>query len=160
MLVYFLVALRPIEQRVTQASRSSLSSGIANKHRDWVDRAVPAGAEVSVLWTGEGDVYHVWQNEFFSRSVGTIYSIAGQLLGALPQTTLSVDAQAGFLRGPDGRPVRPRYLLVDDSFTPGRARLRARSRCTGITLYELDGPAAVDGEGDRGCTTTRGRVPG
>ena len=101
-----------------------------------------------MLWTGEGDVYNVWQNEFFSRSVGTIYSIAGQLLGALPQTRLSVDAQAGILRGPDGRPVRPRYLLVDDSFTPA-GRVLARDEVHGITLYELDGPAAVGGEGDR-----------
>lgn len=138
-LVYFLVALHPIEQRMTRASQGSLNSGINNTHRDWVDRAVPAGAEVSVLWTGEGDVYNVWQNEFFSRSVGTIYSIAGQLLGALPQTRLSVDAQAGILRGPDGRPVQPRYLLVDDSFTPA-GRVLARDEVHGITLYELEGP--------------------
>lgn len=138
-LVYFLVALHPIEQRVTQASQGSLYSGISNRHRDWVDRAVPAGAEVSILWTGEGDVYNVWQNEFFSRSVGTIYSIAGQLLGGLPQTRLSVDEQAGILRDPEGRPVQPRYLLVDDSFTPA-GRVLARDKVHGIALYELEGP--------------------
>lgn len=138
-LVYFGVALHPIEQRMTHASQGSVDSGIGNRHRDWVDRAVPAAAEVSVLWTGEGDVYDVWQNEFFSRSVGTIYSIAGQLLGGLPQTTLSVDAQAGILRGPDGRPVQPDYLLVDDSFTPA-GRILARDEAHEITLYELDGP--------------------
>lgn len=138
-LAYFLVALHPIERRMTDVSQRSLYSGITNVHRDWIDRAVPAGAEVSVLWTGEGDVYAVWQNEFFSRSVGTVYSIAGQLLGALPQTRLSVDAQAGVMRGPDGRPVRPRYLLVDDSFTPA-GRVLARDAVRGVSLYELDGP--------------------
>jgi len=138
-LVYFLVALHPIEQRMTRASVGSIHSGISNPHRDWIDRAVPDGAEVSVLWTGEGDVYPIWHNEFFSRSVGTIYSIAGQLLGALPQTRLSVDAQAGVLRDPDGRPVRPRYLLVDDSFTPA-GRVLARDEAFQITLYELEGP--------------------
>ena len=130
------------------SSAGSRVSGISNPHRDWIDRAVPAGAEVSVLWTGEGDIYTVWQNEFFSRSVGTIYSIAGQLLGALPQTTLSVDARAGLLRGPDGRPVRPRYLLVDDTFTPPGACSPA-TRCVRITLYELDGPLRSADEGDR-----------
>ena len=138
-LVYFLVALHPIERRMTDLSQRSVYSGVSNPHRDWIDRAVPAGAEVSVLWTGEGNVYTVWQNEFFSRSVGTIYSIAGQLLGALPQTRLSVDAHAGILRGPDGRPVRPRYLLVDDSFTPA-GRVVARDEVHRITLYELEGP--------------------
>jgi hypothetical protein len=138
-LVYFLVALPSIERRMTRASESSRYSGISNPRRDWIDRAVPAGAEVSVLWTGEGDIYTVWQNEFFSRSVGTIYSIAGQLLGALPQTSLSVDEQAGLLRGPDGRPVQPRYLLVDDSFTPA-GRVLARDEVHRITLYELEGP--------------------
>jgi hypothetical protein len=138
-LAYFLVALHPIERRMTRVSANSLYSGISNPHRDWIDRAVPAGVEVSVLWTGEGDLYPVWQNEFFSRSVGTIYSIAGQLLGALPQTTLSVDEQAGLLRGPDGRPVQPRYLLVDDSFTPA-GRVLARDEVHRITLYQLEGP--------------------
>lgn len=138
-LVYFLVALHPIEQRVTEASQSSVYSGISNRHRDWVDRAVPAGAEVSILWTGAGDVYNVWQNEYFSRSVGTIYSIAGRVLGDLPQTMLTVDAQAGILRSPDGHPVQPRYLLVDDSFTPA-GRMLARDEVHGIALYELDGP--------------------
>ena len=82
----------------------------------------------------EGDIYTVWQNEFFSRSVGTIYSIAGQLLGALPQTRLSEDAQAGILRDPDGRPVQPRYLLVDDSFTPAGRVLARDEAFHGITL--------------------------
>ena len=138
-LVYFLVALPPIERRMTRLSENSLNSGISNPHRDWIDRAVPAGAEVSVLWNGEGELYAIWQNEFFSRSVGTIYSIAGQLLGALPQTKLSVDEQAGLLRDPDGRPVQPRYLLVDDSFTPS-GRVLARDKAHQVTLWELDGP--------------------
>ncbi|MBA2384208.1 MAG: hypothetical protein H0V68_06040 [Actinobacteria bacterium] len=138
-LVYFVVALRPIEQRVTRASQGSLSSGIGNSQRDWIDRAVPAGAEVAVLWTGDGDAYPVWQNEFFNRSVGTIYHIAAPLLGGLPQTRLAVDAQAGIVRGPVGRPVRPRYLLVDDTFTPA-GRVLARDEVHGFALYELEGP--------------------
>ena len=138
--MYFLVAL-PSDRAANDAVRRwvRVYSGISNPHRDWIDRAVPDGAEVSVLWTGEGDIYPIWQNEFFSRSVGTIYSIAGQLLGALPQTRLSVDEQAGLLRDPDGRPVRPRYLLVDDSFTPA-GRVLARDEALQITLYELEGP--------------------
>jgi dolichyl-phosphate-mannose-protein mannosyltransferase len=137
-LVYFLVALGPIEQRVTRASQGSFSSGVGSSHGDWIDRAVPAGAEVAVLWTGEGDVYSVWHNEFFNRSVGTIYFIAEPLLGGMAQTRLVVDAQAGILRGLDGGPVQPRYLLVDDSFTPA-GRVLARDEIHEIALYELEG---------------------
>jgi hypothetical protein len=94
---------------------------------------------VAVLWTGEGDVYGVWQNEFFNRSVGTIYRLGKPLLGGLAQTELVVDAQAGVLRGPDGGPVTPRYLLVDDSFTPA-GRVVARDAVHALALYELHGP--------------------
>jgi len=138
-LVYFLAALSPIEQRMARASQGALFSGISNSDRDWIDRALPAGAEASVLWTGDGDVYAIWQNEFFNRSIGTIYSIAGPVLGGLPQTRLAVDAQAGILRGPGGRPVQPRYLLVDDGFTPS-GRVVARDEAKKVTLYELEGP--------------------
>ena len=138
-LVYFLVALVPIEQRFERVSRAALSSGISNDRLDWIDRAVPAGSEVAVLWAREGDVYHVWLNEFFNRSVGTVYSIAGPLPGGFARTDLEVDLQAGILRGSDGLPVQPRFLLVDGSFTPA-GRVVARDEEQELTLYELDGP--------------------
>lgn len=138
-LVYFLVALVPIEQRVTRASQGSFASGVSGKQPDWIDRAVPPGAEVAVLWTGEGDAYGVWHNEFFSRSVGPIYYVDEPLLGGLPQTRLVADTQAGLLRRLDGRPVEPRYLLVDDSFTPA-GRVLARDEIHELALYELEGP--------------------
>jgi hypothetical protein len=138
-LAYFLVALVPIEQRVTRASEGSFASGVSGKQADWIDRAVPPGAEVAVLWTGAGDAYGVWHNEFFSRSVGPIYFVDEPLLGGLLQTRLVADTQAGMLRHLDGRPVEPRYLLVDDSFTPA-GRVLARDDDHELALYELDGP--------------------
>lgn len=138
-LVYFLVALVPIEQRVTRASQGSFASGVSGKQPDWIDRAVPPGAEVAVLWTGEGDAYGVWHNEFFSRSVGPIYFVDEPLLGGLLQTRLVADTQAGLLRRLDGRPVEPRYLLVDDSFTPA-GRVLARDEIHELAVYELEGP--------------------
>ena len=119
-LAYFLVALIPIEQRVTDLSQRSLYSGISNPHRDWIDRAVPGGAEVSVLWTGEGNVYNVWENEFFSRSVGTIYSIAGS-------------CSAG-CRRPTSRPIRKRASCVVPT-----AVLCGRGTCWWMTPSTLAG---------------------
>ncbi|HUH15715.1 MAG TPA: glycosyltransferase family 39 protein [Gaiellaceae bacterium] len=151
-LAYFLVALVPIEQRFERVSRGALDSGISNERLDWIDRAVPAGAEVSFLWLGGGDVYDLWLNEFFNRSVGTVYSIAGPLPGGFARTDLQIDEQAGILRGSDGRSVQPRYVLVDGSFTPS-GRVVARDEQQGLALYELDGPL-------RSAATVTGLYPG
>jgi hypothetical protein len=137
-LAYFAAALVAVEARIGEVSEGALSSGISGD-RAWVDRALPAGARAAVLWTEDGDVYDVWQNEFFNRGIGTIYSVAGPLPGGLSHVELTVDAQAGVLRGPDGAEVGPAYLVADDSFTPA-GRVLARDERQGLTLYELAGP--------------------
>ena len=130
-LVYFLVSLPSIERRMTGASEGSRFSGISNPHRDWIDRAVPAGAEVSVLWTGEGDIYPVWQNEFFSRSVGTIYSIAGQLLGGAAADH-AVGRRASGDPAWSRRPSRAAAVLARGrQLHPCRARRSLATRCKG-----------------------------
>ena len=56
-----------------QAGAGALFQGIRGAQRDWIDRAVPPGADVAVLWTGRSDRFTVNQNEFFNRSVGQVY---------------------------------------------------------------------------------------
>ncbi len=53
-LAYWLVALKPIwfgpyPYGVRQAGAGALFQGIRGAPRDWIDRAVPAGADVAVL---------------------------------------------------------------------------------------------------------------
>ena len=77
-LVYWLVAAKPIwygpyPYGVKQAGAGALFQGIRGVQRDWIDRAVPAGADVAVLWTSRSDRFTVNQNEFFNRSVGQVY---------------------------------------------------------------------------------------
>ena len=74
-LVYWVVALKPIwfgpyPYGVRQAGAGALFQGIRGAPRDWIDRAVPAGKEVAVLYTGAADRFTVNMNEFFNRRVG------------------------------------------------------------------------------------------
>jgi hypothetical protein len=126
---------------IHQASLGKLYAGIRAAHPDWIDRAVGTGAAVAVIRTDHMSDETVWENEFFNRSVGTVYSFeTARLPDPLPETRLT--------RGPGdvlraaGRPVRARYVLADGSVdllgTPV-----ARDLGLGVTLYRVGGPLVV-----------------
>ena len=92
-LVYFAVSQHPIvaEHRY-QSLRSTLFGGITQpRHRDWIDRAVGRTPTSRLVWTGNTDKFTIWENEFFNRSVGTIYTTGPAVPGGLAQTP--VDGQ-------------------------------------------------------------------
>jgi hypothetical protein len=136
-LVYYAVSQHPIiaEQRFPS---HQLFGGIT-AHRDWIDRAVGRNADVSVIWTGMSDKFTVWEDEFFNRSVGTVYTTGPELPGGLPRTSLTVDRRTGYLHGPDGKRIDAEYVLTDTSFEP-KGRLVAQDQRTGMVLYRFDGP--------------------
>ncbi|MBW8741098.1 MAG: hypothetical protein JF623_00395, partial [Acidobacteria bacterium] len=79
------------------------------------DRAVGRNADVGFIWSnarGNGRVIEVWQNEFFNRSVGTVYDVAAVSPGDLPETKLRRRTDGTFVV--DGRGVRPAYVLGHD----------------------------------------------
>ena len=131
-LVYWLVAAKPIwygpyPYGVKQAGAGALFQGIRGVERDWIDRAVPAGADVAVLWTSRSDRFTVNQNEFFNRSVGQVYYTVRPTDGG--------DRRAARSRSTGGRapcasptaaPVRPGYLLTDGSVEPDADPRRPR----------------------------------
>jgi len=92
-------------------SVGSLWAGIKVAHRNWIDRAVGHDANVAVLWSGRGDVHTVWENEFFSRSVHTIYDLNAATPGDLPETPVH-EVRAGRLADPAGRIVHAQYALA------------------------------------------------
>ena len=120
-------------------SRGSLFQGIRTAERDWVDRALPAGAEAAFLWTGRTDRLTVNQNEFFNRAVGPVYYVAAPTPGGLPETRVAIDPGTGAVTLPDGSPVTDRYLLADSSFEPAGTPL-ARDRGWGIVLWRISPP--------------------
>ena len=145
-LVYWVVALKPIwfgpyPYGFKQAGAGALFQGIQGAPRDWIDRAVPAGKESAVLYTGSADRFTVNMNEFFNRRVGQIYYTSGPTPGGVNELPVTVD-RAGVVRTADGRALAPAYLLADGSVDPNAVAV-ARDRPLGMTLWKLDGPLVL-----------------
>jgi len=147
-IVYFAVTQHPIVAEHRFRAAQHLYGGITNAHRDWIDRRLGRYEDVSVLWTGNSDKFTVWENEFFNRSVGTIYTTGPAVPGGLAQTPLTVDRKSGFFRGPDGNFVHATYLLTDASIALDGGVL-AQDKRKGMLLYGVAGSlrqlAFVDG---------------
>jgi hypothetical protein len=122
-----------------RVSAGALFQGIRVGQRDWIDRALPEGATAAFVWTGATDRYTVNQNEFFNRSVGTVYYIGGPTPGGLAETEVRVDEDTGELRTADGETVEAEYVLTEDALTPA-GEVVARDPGIGITLREVGGP--------------------
>jgi hypothetical protein len=123
---------------VRMASLGALFQGITTGVPDWVDREVGRDAEVAFLWSGRAQPFSLWENEFFNRSVGPVYELANPLGGGLPSTTVAIDRGDALLRDLDGRPVRARYVLTDET-VPLAGRVLARDRPKGMVLLESGG---------------------
>ena len=136
------VAFKPIwwgTHGFERFSRGSLFQGIRAPQRDWIDRALPKGAEAAFLWTGRTDRLTVNQNEFFNRAVGPVYDVGDPTPGGLPETKVRISRLTGAVTLPDGRPVTDRYLVADSSFEPDGTPI-ARDKGWGITLWRIRPP--------------------
>jgi hypothetical protein len=121
-----------------QASVGGLWAGIRMPHPDWIDRRVGSSADVAFLWHYAGETRPLWNNEFFNRSVGTVYTLDGPdpADGGLPETPVR-ERPDGTLVDAAGRAQRVRYAV---SFQDIAGRLLARDTGIGLGLYRVDGP--------------------
>jgi Dolichyl-phosphate-mannose-protein mannosyltransferase len=143
-LVFLLFAaeLVPIEwgaHGVRQTSTRSLLAGVGNGRRDWIDHVVGAHANVLALWSGATSPLTIWENEFFNRSVGTVYDLNGRLPGNFPENQALPNRSSGLLSATDGRPLRDRYVLTDSSVSL-RGRPVAGEPGNGMVLLRVGGP--------------------
>ena len=134
-LVYFALAFPAIQlgrpNGLEQAAIGARVQGIWATDDDWIDRAVPKGAEVALVWTGRTDRFTVNLNEFFSKSVGPIYVTDLAVPGSLPETRVELDPETGRFTPP----VRARYVVVDGSIAPD-GEVLARDDGTGHGALE------------------------
>jgi len=106
---------------------------------DWVDRAVGRGADVPFLWTGDEErKSSLWTNEFFNRSIGTVYDLSTPAPGGLPSTPVRLDPRTGLLRGAAAAP----YVLTDES-APIEGQPIGGDPKRQLVLYRIDGPLRV-----------------
>ena len=129
-----------------QSGAGALFQGIQGVERDWIDRAVPEGQEVVVLWTGRADRFTVNQNEFFNRRVGRVYYTGLPTPGGFNETPVSRAPGGGFpveragvYYLPTDGVVDAPFALLDGSVTPDGVVL-ARDDAVGTTLWRLTGP--------------------
>ncbi|HYI75299.1 MAG TPA: hypothetical protein VEW90_08505 [Gaiellaceae bacterium] len=138
----WVLAVRPIwwgKHGFEQFSQGALFQGIRNAERDWVDRALPDGAEAAYLWSGRVDRITVSQTEFFNRAIGPVYYVVDPTPGGLPETRVVFDRETGRATLPDGSAVRDEYVVADSSFEPDGEPV-ARDTGWGVTLWRVNPP--------------------
>ncbi len=110
---FFVLSGVAVDKRTDRASQGALAQGISGAP-DWIDRAVPSGTVVAVLYPGWLEPLKVWENEFFNHSLGPVYTIGVPLPGALPENVALIDSN-GSVTDLSGNPISGRYVLSDSS---------------------------------------------
>jgi hypothetical protein len=126
---------------IRQASAGGLWAGIRKAHPDWLDRRVGRSADIGFLWHYAGETRPLWNNEFFNRSVGTVFTIDGPDAadGGLPETPVHGRGD-GTLVTSAGRVPVVRYAV---SYADIAGTVLERDPGIGLTLYRVDGPLVV-----------------
>jgi hypothetical protein len=126
---------------IHQAAVGSLFAGIRVTHPDWIDRAVGRNGHVAFVWHYTGETRPLWNNEFFNRSVGQVFTVDGPdpADGGLPETPVR-ERRDGTLVTAEGRPPRVGYAV---SYTDIAGRPVARDSKMGLALYRVNGPLVV-----------------
>jgi hypothetical protein len=139
-----LLAVQPVDSRTKRASIGAVFQGITKPDRDWIAALVGSDDpnRVSVVWTGGGtnvpDALTVFENEFFNRDVGDVYTTVGAVPGGLAQTPISVDRATGAYRAGQ-KAVHVQDVLTDTSL-PLRGRRIGADLKKGLVLYRVNGP--------------------
>ena len=138
--VGFLVTWLPLQLWIHSFARLSTAAYLTgiSQPRSWVDAAVPPGAEVTLVHTGDNP-YRGWENEFWNRSVARVYHYAAPaLMAGAGEEQLTVDPVTGSFRDPAGRPLRAEYVLADRNLQLAGQRI-ATDAGRGMAVYRVDG---------------------
>jgi Dolichyl-phosphate-mannose-protein mannosyltransferase len=146
-LAYFVAVDRNVTNATRDASIGSLGSGIRGVHRDWVDRAVGGNSDVAILFYA-ADQVPFWQNEFFNAAIDRVYNLTPGPYDGLPQTLITTQPRTGDVAGPDGKPVRTRYVFTNQAIVPAGQKV-ASDEQIGTAVYRTTSPlrivAKIDG---------------
>jgi hypothetical protein len=126
---------------VRRASAGGLWAGIRLPRPDWIDRRVGRNADVAFLWHYAGETRPLWNNEFFNRSVGTVYTVDGPDAadGGLPETPVHGRGDGTLVTASGSVPV----VSYAVSYADIAGTLLARDTQIGLGLYRVDGPLVV-----------------
>jgi hypothetical protein len=126
-----------------ETSRQSANAGLGGGERAWIDRAVGHHADVTAITSVRGEQWQryrrVWVNEFFNRSLGSVYYLSDPPPFGLPATRVRLRGRA--LITHDGRTLRADYVLSDGPVVDG-TRIASQPG-VGLALYRVGGPVRV-----------------
>jgi hypothetical protein len=125
------------ERQFRGFSVASLHSAVSGPPYDWIDRDVPQGASVAIVWSGKPNPVPIWEDEFFNRRTGPVYSIDGRMPGDLPETTATLGARGELLVA--GKPVTAPYVLSDRAARVVGHALESQIHGA-FTLWRASGP--------------------
>lgn len=136
--------------------RSARETGIG-ADPGWIDERAGEHANVAVLWNEPGSPKHkapprpaqrvIWDNEFFNRSIASVYAIGAPGPSPVPEIRASV--RGNLIVGHDGRAVRSAYVLTCGIQVA--APVVARDPSTSAVLYKVGGVIRVQSVGPSVC---------
>ena len=136
LILMYLLVLTAFAERQWHSIAAGARASVG-PHADWIDRAVPAGSRIPVVYTGHVPPIPIWETEFFNRSAGAVYDLGTPMPGALPETHVTVT--------PRGRLVDtgsiPAHYGLSDELAPLAGPTIASSGT--LTLHRLPGKLAL-----------------
>jgi len=148
LIAVWMVVLTLFTVESNRVSASKTAAAFDGEAATWVDNALPAGANVAVLWDenrgrrGLPDSFYFWLmvTEFFNRSVGNVYRLGPPTLyeNVLPTRGVSVGPGRSIL-GADRRPIRAEFALVTCR-TPIDGHVVASAPRGALQLVRVAGP--------------------
>jgi hypothetical protein len=144
-LVLYAIALYPIESEpnggIQHASIGALYGGTSEPDRDWIDARLGHGARVAALFDSRTmDKFTVWTNEFFNRSIRTVYDVDAPTPGALPETKVAIDQRTGRIAG-----VHEPYVLTTEQLQIDEPAVVVDDRKE-LAVYRVVRPLSVKSE--------------
>ena len=123
---------------IQHASIGALYGGTAKPDRDWIDARLGHGARVAALFDSRSmDKFTVWTNEFFNRSIRTVYDLDAPTPGALPETKVAIDPRNGRIHG-----VTEPYVLTTQQLQIDEPVVASDDRKQ-LAVYRVVRPLAV-----------------
>jgi hypothetical protein len=139
---YFVVCTHLVLLETARYARTVRA--LAPSTASWVDDRVGAGGDVPYLFGPSADTFaegtRLWQLEFWNRSVGTVYSIAGAAPTGLPNVPTSIDPVTGRLVASSPGLETARYALANRNLDVVGVPLGQQGE---LTLYAVRPPLRV-----------------
>lgn len=131
----YLLAVMVLTDREWRRSSLGARGAVGNTQLDWIDRAVPAGARVAVLYTTHVPTLAIWETEFFNRAAGRVYRFDEHTPGDLPEAHATV-SNGGYVGVPTESAVYTGYALSDFTSRPAGTLLGTGGE---LELYRTGG---------------------